>query len=101
MAAEIKKTHGEKIFIEDQTRTDFILIKTDENVMAEGALNICQDYSAATLMHISSAQFEKLETGDIIFVDNPGLVTNKINHKYDIFLCLREENLHAHGIPVN
>ena len=102
MAAEIKKTHGEEISIEDQTRTDLILIQTDDaTIKVEGVLNICQDYSAATLMHISSEQFEKLETGDIIFVDNPALVTNKINSKYDILICFREENLHARGIPVN
>ena len=101
IAAEIKKTHGKKISIEDQTRTYLVLIQTDETLKLEGALHICQHYSAATLMPISSKQFKKLETGDIIFVDNPALVTNKINSKYDILICFREENLHARGIPVN
>ena len=80
MAAEIKNTHGEKISIEDQTRQDYVLLQTDETLNVEGILNICDDYYDASLMPISSEQFANLESGDIIFVDNPALVTkpNKI-----------------------
>ena len=80
MAAEIKNTHGEKISIEDQTRQDYVLLQTDETLNVEGILNICDDYSDASVMPITSEQSENLDSGDIIFVDNPALVTkpNKI-----------------------
>eukprot|EP00091_Calanus_sinicus_P023840 TRINITY_DN8274_c0_g1_i1.p1 TRINITY_DN8274_c0_g1~~TRINITY_DN8274_c0_g1_i1.p1 ORF type:complete len:610 (-),score=95.70 TRINITY_DN8274_c0_g1_i1:144-1973(-) len=73
-AAEIKKTHGEKITIEDQIRQDFILLQTDKIPNVEGVLDICDAYYEASSLPISSAQFKKLDSGDIIFVDNPLLV---------------------------
>ena len=79
MAAEIKNTHREKISLEDQTRQDYVLLQTDKTVKLEGILNICDDYSDASVMPISSEQFEKLDSGDIIFVDNPSLVSKQNN----------------------
>jgi hypothetical protein len=79
MAAEIKNTHGEEISIGDQTRQDYILLHNEKNLQVEGILNICDDYSGASVMPISSEQFENLESGDIIFVDTPALVTKPNN----------------------
>ena len=88
MAAEIKTTHGEEISIEDQTRQDYILIQNDKTQQVEGILDICDDYSDASAMPISNEQFENLDSGDIIFVDNPALVTKQIKSKYYIFFDL-------------
>ena len=67
-ADEIKKAFGKEISLEDQTRQDYVLVKTAENPKVEGILDICQNYSAATVMPISSDQYEDLEAGNIIFV---------------------------------
>ena len=72
---ELKEEIGEEVSLEDQTRYNVIVGRTDETPKVEGILNICQHYSLAIApILISTGQFENLESGNIIVVNNTLLV---------------------------
>ena len=75
-AAEIKTTHGEQISLEDQTRGDVVFVTSEQIPNISGDLNVCQNYSAGTMLPISSEQFNSLESGNIIFVEDPKTMVN-------------------------
>ena len=88
--AEVKEEIGEEVSLEDQTRYNLIVVRTDETPKVEGILNICQHYSlASATIFISTGQFETLESGNIIVVNNTLLVIEIVISKCAIFLFPR------------